>query len=102
MKLRSSLRAHCVAAVALIVFSIASAQAADPEYAVQIDAPKDLRTLLENNLRVVRVVRKGTTERRFRRLTDRAEIERFQRADPLYNADIWETVEVRAFNKRLG
>ena len=75
MKLRSSLRAHCVAAVALIVFSIASAQAAEPEYGVQIDAPKDLRTLLENNLRVVRVVRKGTTERRFRRLTDRAEIE---------------------------
>ena len=33
---------------------------------------------------------------------DRAEVERFQRADPLYNADIWETVEVRAFNKRLG
>ena len=34
--------------------------------------------------------------------TNRAEIEKFQRADPLYNADIWETVEVRAFNKRLG
>lgn len=33
---------------------------------------------------------------------DRAEIERFQRADPLYNAGIWETVEVRAFNKRIG
>jgi uncharacterized protein YciI len=33
---------------------------------------------------------------------DRAEIERFQRADPLYNAGVWETVEVRAFNKRLG
>ena len=33
---------------------------------------------------------------------NRAEIEKFQRADPLYNADIWETVEVRAFNKRLG
>ena len=33
---------------------------------------------------------------------DRAEVERFQRADPLYNADIWETVEVRAFNKRIG
>ena len=33
---------------------------------------------------------------------DRAEIEKFQRADPLYNAGVWETVEVRAFNKRLG
>ena len=33
---------------------------------------------------------------------NRAEIDKFQRADPLYNADIWETVEVRAFNKRLG
>jgi len=33
---------------------------------------------------------------------DRAEVERFQRADPLYNAGIWETVELRAFNKRLG
>jgi uncharacterized protein YciI len=33
---------------------------------------------------------------------NRAEIEKFQRADPLYNADIWEKVEVRAFNKRLG
>lgn len=33
---------------------------------------------------------------------NRAEIEKFQRADPLYNADIWEMVEVRAFNKRLG
>jgi len=33
---------------------------------------------------------------------DRAEIERFQQADPLYNANIWEMVEVRAFNKRLG
>ena len=33
---------------------------------------------------------------------DRTEIERFQRADPLYNAGVWETVEVRAFNKRLG
>jgi len=75
MKLRSSLRAHCVAAVALIALSIASVRAAEPEYAVQIDAPKDLRTLLENNLRVVRVVRRGTNERRFRRLTDRAEIE---------------------------
>lgn len=73
MKLWSSVRAFCAAAVALTAFSIASA--AEPEYAVQIDAPQELRTLLENNLRVVRVVRKGTNERRFRRLTDRAEIE---------------------------
>jgi uncharacterized protein YciI len=33
---------------------------------------------------------------------NRAEVEKFQRADPLYNADIWQMVEVRAFNKRLG
>jgi uncharacterized protein len=33
---------------------------------------------------------------------NRAEIEKFQCADPLYNADIWQMVEVRAFNKRLG
>jgi uncharacterized protein YciI len=33
---------------------------------------------------------------------NRAEIEKFQSADPLYNAGIWEMVEVRAFNKRLG
>ncbi|NJN05232.1 MAG: YciI family protein [Rhodobacteraceae bacterium] len=33
---------------------------------------------------------------------NRAEVEQFQRADPLYNAGIWEMVEVRAFNKRLG
>jgi uncharacterized protein YciI len=32
----------------------------------------------------------------------RAEIEAFQRADPLYNAGVWQTVEVRAFNKRVG
>jgi len=32
----------------------------------------------------------------------RGEIEKFQRADPLYNAGVWETVEVRAFNKRIG
>jgi uncharacterized protein YciI len=32
----------------------------------------------------------------------RAEIEAFQRADPFFNAGIWETVEVRAFNKRVG
>jgi uncharacterized protein YciI len=33
---------------------------------------------------------------------NRAEVEKFQRADPLYYADIWQMVEVRAFNKRLG
>jgi len=75
MKFLSSRRARCAAAAALIVLLLGTARAAEPEYAVQIDAPKDLRTLLENNLRVVRVVRKGTNERRFRRLTDRAEIE---------------------------
>jgi uncharacterized protein YciI len=32
----------------------------------------------------------------------RAEIEAFQRDDPLFNAGVWETVEVRAFNKRVG
>ena len=32
---------------------------------------------------------------------DRSEVERFQRNDPLVHADIWQTVEVRAFNKRL-
>jgi len=33
---------------------------------------------------------------------NRAEVESFQRSDPFYNAGIWETVEVRAFNKRVG
>ena len=33
---------------------------------------------------------------------DRAEIERFQGADPLYNAGVWESVGVRRFNKRVG
>ena len=75
MKPRSSLRALCAVAAALIALSIGDGHAAEPEYAVQIVAPKDLRTLLENNLRVVRVVRKGTNQRRFERLTDRAEIE---------------------------
>ena len=75
MKPRSSLRALCAVAAALIALSIGDGHAAEPVYAVQIVAPKDLRTLLENNLRVVRVVRKGTNQRRFERLTDRAEIE---------------------------
>jgi len=32
---------------------------------------------------------------------DRAAIEAFQKDDPLVQADIWESVEVRAFNKRV-
>lgn len=75
MKLPSSLRALCVAVAALMVLSIAPARAAEPQYAVRIDAPDALRTLLENNLRVVRRVKEGVNQRRFERLTDRAERE---------------------------
>lgn len=32
---------------------------------------------------------------------NRAEIEEFQKNDPLVQADIWQLVEVRAFNKRV-
>ena len=32
---------------------------------------------------------------------DRAAVDEFQRNDPLVQADIWETVEVRAFIKRV-
>ncbi len=32
---------------------------------------------------------------------DRAEVERFQRGDPLYQASIWQSVDVRAFAKRI-
>lgn len=32
---------------------------------------------------------------------DRAEVEEFQRKDPLVKADLWEIAEVRAFNKRV-
>ncbi|MDH5750026.1 MAG: YciI family protein [Rhodospirillales bacterium] len=32
---------------------------------------------------------------------NRAEVEKFQNNDPLVAADIWETIEVRAFNKRI-
>ncbi|HEX6999257.1 MAG TPA: YciI family protein [Gammaproteobacteria bacterium] len=32
---------------------------------------------------------------------DRAAVERFQQNDPLYQAGIWETIEVRAFAKRI-
>ena len=31
----------------------------------------------------------------------RAEVEEFQRKDPLVQAELWETAEVRAFNKRI-
>ncbi len=33
---------------------------------------------------------------------DRAAVEAFQHGDPLYQAGIWETIEVRAFDKRVG
>lgn len=75
MQIRRSLRALSAAAAALIALQIATARAAEPEYAVQIDAPQALRTLLENNLRVVRRVKEGVDQRRFERLTDRAERE---------------------------
>lgn len=32
---------------------------------------------------------------------DRAAVEEFQRNDPLVQADIWQSMEVRAFNKRV-
>lgn len=32
---------------------------------------------------------------------DRAEVERFQRDDPLYQASIWQSIEVDAFAKRI-
>ena len=32
---------------------------------------------------------------------NRAEIEEFQKNDPLVAADIWDLVEIRAFNKRI-
>jgi uncharacterized protein YciI len=32
---------------------------------------------------------------------DRAQVERFQAADPLYQAGIWATIDVRAFDKRV-
>ncbi len=32
---------------------------------------------------------------------DRAAVDAFQANDPLVQADLWETVEVRAFNKRV-
>jgi len=33
--------------------------------------------------------------------TDRAQVERFQRNDPLYKAGIWASTEARAFTKRV-
>jgi uncharacterized protein len=32
---------------------------------------------------------------------DRAQVEGFQAADPLYQAGIWATIDVRAFDKRV-
>ncbi len=32
---------------------------------------------------------------------DRAEVEAFQQGDPLFQAGIWESIEVRAFSKRV-
>lgn len=32
---------------------------------------------------------------------DRAGVEAFQQADPLFQAGIWESVEIRAFSKRV-
>ncbi len=32
---------------------------------------------------------------------DRAAVDEFQRNDPLVQADIWETIETRVFNKRV-
>ncbi len=32
---------------------------------------------------------------------DRATIEEFTKGDPLVSADIWQSVEIRAFNKRI-
>ena len=32
---------------------------------------------------------------------NRVAVEEFQKNDPLVQADIWETIEVRAFNKRV-
>ena len=33
--------------------------------------------------------------------TDRGEVEKFQRNDPLFTSDIWASVDVRAFAKRI-
>jgi len=75
MKLRRSRRLLGMAAQALIALSIATAWAADPEFAVQIDAPDPFGPLLEKNLRVVRQVKEGVDQRRFERLTERGERE---------------------------
>ncbi|MEJ2175457.1 MAG: autotransporter assembly complex protein TamA [bacterium] len=76
MQPRSSRRLLGAAAAALIALSIAAAaRAAEPAYAVRLDVPERFRALLENNLRVVRRVKEGVSQRRFERLTERAERE---------------------------
>jgi uncharacterized protein YciI len=32
---------------------------------------------------------------------DRAQVERFQRNDPMFKSGIWASIEVRAFSKRV-
>lgn len=32
---------------------------------------------------------------------DRATVEQFQKRDPLFQAGIWETIDIRAFDKRI-
>ncbi len=61
-----------VVVMAAVLMAAWSARAADPTYAVRIDAPDQFRALLENNLRIVRRVKEGVNQRRFERLTGRA------------------------------
>lgn len=72
MQSRSSRRLLHAAAAALIALSIATADAAEPAYAVRLEVPEAFRPLLENNLRIVRRVKEGVSQRRFERLTARA------------------------------
>ncbi|KPK04197.1 MAG: hypothetical protein AMJ64_14195 [Betaproteobacteria bacterium SG8_39] len=72
MQPRSSWRLLGAAVAALIALSIATVRAAEPTFAVRIDAPEEVRALLENNLRIVRRVKEGVNQRRFERLTGRA------------------------------
>ena len=57
---------------ALLAALALAAPAAEPEFVVEIDAPERFRELLEENLRIVRRVGEGVTERQFERLTERA------------------------------
>jgi len=75
MQPRSSRRLLGAAVAALVALSIATAQAAEPEYAVRLEVPEAFRPLLESNLRVVRRVKEGINQRRFERLAERAERE---------------------------